>query len=193
MKSGLFLFLVGFLFIGKLSAQVTTSDQFFTAYQVAQVDGTSKLIAQYAKSPKIVDAIAKDYLSKHYDAEILKKYEQDSVFRQAIQQVINDYLNSEEAIQLYDSLATKMLINNYDYEELKALYQLYDNPAIQDVVKSKIAFKLTQSLKYYQSNQVFQAELESGTQQLLDNNVSAPKDLKTFQQDNLSKSSSKSE
>lgn len=191
MKSGLFL--VGFLFIGKLSAQVTTSDQFFTAYQVAQVDGTSKLIAQYAKSPKIVDAIAKDYLSKHYDAEILKKYEQDSVFRQAIQQVINDYLNSEEAIQLYDSLATKMLINNYDYEELKALYQLYDNPAIQDVVKSKIAFKLTQSLKYYQSNQVFQAELESGTQQLLDNNVSAPKDLKTFQQDNLSKSSSKSE
>lgn len=191
MKSGLFL--VGFLFIGKLSAQVTTSDQFFTAYQVAQVDGTSKLIAQYAKSPKIVDAIAKDYLSKHYDAEILKKYEQDSVFRQAIQQVINDYLNSEEAIQLYDSLATKMLINNYDYEELKALYQLYDNPAIQDVVKSKIAFKLTQSLEYYQSNQAFQAELESGTQQLLDNNVSAPKDLKTFQQDNLSKSSSKSE
>lgn len=191
MKSGLFL--VGFLFIGKLSAQVTTSDQFFTAYQVAQVDGTSKLIAQYAKSPKIVDAIAKDYLSKHYDAEILKKYEQDSVFRQAIQQVINDYLNSEEAIQLYDSLATKMLINNYDYEELKALYQLYDNPAIQDVVKSKIAFKLTQSLEYYQSNQGFQAELESGTQQLLDNNVSAPKDLKTFQQDNLSKSSSKSE
>lgn len=193
MKSGLFLFLVGFLFIGKLSAQVTTSDQFFTAYQVAQVDSTSKLIAQYAKSPKIVDAIAKDYLSKHYDAEILKKYEQDSVFRQAIQQVINDYLNSEEAIQLYDSLATKMLINNYDYEELKALYQLYDNPAIQDVVKSKIAFKLTQSLEYYQSNQGFQAELESGTQQLLDNNVSAPKDLKTFQQDNLSKSSSKSE
>lgn len=193
MKSSLFLFLATFLFVGTLNAQVTTSDQFFTAYQVAQIDGTSRLIAQYAKSPKIVDVIAKAYLSTHYDAEILKKYEQNSVFRQAIQQVVNDYLNSEEAVQLYDGLATKALINNYEYEELKVLYQLYDNPVIQDVIDSKTAFKLTQSLDAYQSNHAFQAELKNGTQQLLDSIAPTSKKLETLHQDDLQKSSSKSE
>lgn len=51
--------------------------------------------------------------------EALKKYEQDNGFKQRVQKAISDYLNSQDASQLYDTLATDVLADTYNYEELK--------------------------------------------------------------------------
>ena len=158
---------ITFFCISTVQAQVSSSEQFFTAYQVSQVTGLSTLINQYAHNSNVIEAIAKDFLSKEDYGEALKKYEQDNGFKQRVQKAISDYLNSQDASQLYDTLATDVLADTYNYEELKILYQLYTAPVSQNFLANQLKTDLEQASLSQQKASLFQQTLQKETDKLL--------------------------
>ena len=157
---------ITFFCISTVQAQVSSSEQFFTAYQVSQVTGLSTLINQYAHNSNVIEAIAKDFLSKQDYGEALKKYEQDNAFKQRVQKAISDYLNSQDASQLYDTLATDVLADTYNYEELKILYQLYTAPVSQNFLANQLKTDLEQASLSQQKASLFQQTLQKETKVL---------------------------
>lgn len=76
-------------------------------------------------------------------------------------------MNSKEASQLFDTLATTALADTYNYDELKALYQLYDTVDGQNFVKNQQPLVLSQATQSFQQWQSLQATLKQDTDKLL--------------------------
>lgn len=147
-----------------VTAQASTSEQFFTAYQVAQVSGLSKVIANQAHSPQVMA----DIVAKLQQTDASADKTTSNTTKETYQKQVTEYLNSAQANDYFDSLATDILVNAYSYEQLKALYQLYTSPVMQNALPNEINFQNQQSIQRYLATRKMQQQLDTKTQQILD-------------------------
>lgn len=150
-----------------LVARASSSEEFFTAYQAAQVSGLSKIISTQAHNPQVIaDTVAS--LEKAAKTAKTSDNAATEKTKESYQNQVLAYLNSPQADSYFDSLATDLLAKAYSYEELKSLYQLYTDPTIQNFLPNEINFGNQQNSKNYISNFKFNQQLEDKVKQILD-------------------------